>query len=134
MRTQCILVPFALLASACGSPRGAPSLTTDARVACSTNSHAYLDAHGCERSATIPILPGRSVIEIVVPHLWLAAGEYYITATVFPNLNVVSCNQYFDVQWKRWAVCVYREGMMQNTILEQPVEYVSSSLASSRSA
>jgi hypothetical protein len=77
---------------------------------------------------------GVHTFEVIAEPLWLASGEYYLTAAIFPNLNVVSFNQYYDIQWKRWVIAVYREGFLQSATYEQPVSYHCSALAATRAA
>jgi ABC-type polysaccharide/polyol phosphate transport system ATPase subunit len=98
-------------------------LTNDGRVAFATNSQAYLNASGSECSLDMPMKPGMHFIDIVAEPLWLASGTYYLTACLFPDLKVISFDEYYDIQWKRWAISVFREGMLHSTTYEQPVRY-----------
>jgi lipopolysaccharide transport system ATP-binding protein len=96
-------------------------LTEDARTAFSTSSYAFLGDDGKEQSVEIPISKGVNVVDTTVSKLWVGAGRYFITAGVSPHRHTNTYAQFFDVQWKRWAVSVQREGLMQATVFEQPV-------------
>ena len=103
---------------------GLQIISDDARVAFSTASYAFIDDEGLERATTISVEPGRRVVEICVSRLFLGSGRYYVTAGVTPESR--DCNtvqEYLDVQWKKWAITVQREGLTQTAVFEQPVSY-----------
>jgi hypothetical protein len=102
---------------------GLQMVCDDARVAFSTASYAYLDDAGMERSTTVAVRPGRQRVDIRVARLYLGAGRYFITAGVTPHQNTNSYQEFFDVQWKKWAITVQREGLSQSTVFEQPVSW-----------
>lgn len=96
-------------------------VTEDGRTAFSTSSYDFLGDDGAERSIEIPVAVGRKVIDLRISRLWVGAGKYYITAGVSPHRHTNTYSEFFDVQWKRWAVAVQREGLIQNAVFEHPV-------------
>lgn len=100
---------------------GLQFLTEDARTAFSTSSHSFLGDDGKETSIEIPVSVGRKVVDMCVSKLFVGAGKYFITAGVSPHTNTNTYAEFYDVKWKRWAVAVQREGLIQTTVFEQPV-------------
>jgi lipopolysaccharide transport system ATP-binding protein len=96
-------------------------ITEDARTAFSTCSCAFLGEDGKEHAVEIPVSKGVNVVDSTVSRFWAGAGRYFVTAAVTPHQNINTCAQYYDVQWKRWAVSVQREGLIQSTVFEQPM-------------
>lgn len=100
---------------------GLQVVTEDGRTAFSTSSYDFLGDDGAERSIEIPVSVGRKVIDLRISRLWVGAGKYYITAGVSPHRHTNTYGEFFDVQWKRWAVAVQRDGLIQNAVFEHPV-------------
>jgi len=97
-------------------------VTEDARTAFSASSYAFLGDDGKEQSMEILVSRGRNVVDVRVSRLLVGAGQYFVTASVSPQAkDTNTCGEYFDVQWKRWAVSVQREGLIQSTVFEQPI-------------
>lgn len=100
---------------------GLQVVTEDARTAFSTSSYDFLGDDGTERSIEIPVSVGRKVIDLCISRLWVGAGKYFITAGVSAHRHTNTYGEFFDVQWKRWAVAVQRDGLIQNAVFEHPV-------------
>ena len=109
-------------------------LTADGRCAFATGSGGYLDRSGRECSTPIALKAGKHYIDVVAEPLLLASGVYHLTASLTPNLQVVSFKQYYDIQWKRWTVAAFREDVLQSTIYEQPVSFHCTAVAATRAA
>ena len=100
---------------------GLQFLTEDARTAFSITSYAFMNDEGNEHSVDIPVSVGSKVVDVNVSKLFVGAGSYYITAGVSPHKNTNSYDEFYDVKWRRWAVAVQREGLIQSTVFEQPI-------------
>ena len=99
-------------------------MSQDARAAISVATYAYVDHHGAEQSVGVPLEIGRQTVDLVVSHLWLGAGTYYVTVAVSPKVGDVNiCEEYFAMELKRWAFSVQRDGFTQNVVFEQPVSW-----------
>jgi lipopolysaccharide transport system ATP-binding protein len=99
-------------------------LSQDARAAMSVASYAYLDDSGEERSLSVPIHRGRNTVEMRISKLLLGSGSYFVTVAVSPKVGDVNvCDEYFDMQLKRWTFSVQRERLTQNVVFEQPVSW-----------
>jgi len=97
--------------------------TADGHVAFSISNWAHLAPGGVETSRELSVQPGQQVVEVDFAPLLLAAGEYTISASVFPSPSMLHIDQYYDVQWKRWAIAVHREARRHTTHFEQPAEF-----------
>jgi len=103
---------------------GLQMIASDGHVAFSTASYAFIDDNGEERSTSIKLVRGcRTIVEMHVSRLFLGAGTYFVTAGVAPHRNTNAYEEFFDVQWRKWALAVQREGLTQNTVFEQPVRW-----------
>lgn len=100
---------------------GLQFISEDARTAFSTSSYSFLGEDGRESAVEIPVSVGRTGVEVHVSKLLVGAGKYFISAGVSPHAHTNTYNEFYDVQWKRWAVAVQREGMIQTTVFEQPI-------------
>ena len=99
-------------------------MSQDARTAISVATYAFVDDAGVERSLGISVHKGSQTVDLCVSNLWLGAGTYYVTVAVSPRVGDVNiCEEYFDMQLKRWAFSVQREGFTQNVVFEQPVSW-----------
>jgi lipopolysaccharide transport system ATP-binding protein len=121
----------------CDLPRMVISLqmlTNDGRCAFATNSEAYMDSSGRESSTKIQMKAGLHYVDIVAEPLWLASGVYHLTVALAQDPKVISFDQYYDIQWKRWTIAVFREAMLHNTTYEQPVAFHFSNVAATQAA
>lgn len=96
-------------------------MTEDARAAFSASSFAFVGDDGSEQTAEISVSKGSNVVECSISRLWVGAGRYFVTAGISPHRNTNRYSEFYDVQWKRWAVSVQRPGLIQSTVFEQPV-------------
>jgi len=99
-------------------------MSQDARAAMSVATYAFIGADGVERSMAVPLRRGSQTIELRIDKLWLGGGTYFVTVAVSPragDVNVV--DEYFTMELKRWVFSVQREGLTQNVVFEQPVEW-----------
>jgi lipopolysaccharide transport system ATP-binding protein len=96
----------------------------DARTAFSLTSAAHLGPGGEEERSTLPVRVGRQWVRADLPRLWLGAGRYFVTVGATPDLSRNSYADFFDLQFKKWAVTVQREGVSQNVAYEQPCSWL----------
>ena len=100
---------------------GLQFITDDSRTAFSTANYAYIDDSGKECVTQIPVRKGRNEVEVIIEHLFVGAGRYFITAGINAGKNTNTYEEFYDLRWKRWAITVQREGLTQWVVLEQPV-------------
>jgi lipopolysaccharide transport system ATP-binding protein len=95
----------------------------DGRTALATHSKSFIDDNGNEKGIPLPVRRGANIIEIQISRLFLASGQYFITAGIAPHEKTNTYDEYFDVQWKRWSIAVQRVGLTQNVAIEHPVAW-----------
>jgi lipopolysaccharide transport system ATP-binding protein len=89
----------------------------------SVNSGQYISASGDEDSTTFRLNKGRHRLRLVMHHLWLGRGEYYVSISLLPHLKISLSAESYDYVHMRWFFNVEREGLIQWVHYEQPVSF-----------
>ncbi|OLP16496.1 hypothetical protein BST81_21195 [Leptolyngbya sp. 'hensonii'] len=98
-------------------------IADDGHVIFSVNSWTFINEEGQEASQVISVSVGQNFVDISISKLLVGAGRYFITVGVMPHQNTNTYDDFLDINIKRWAISVQREGLTQSVAMEQPVSF-----------